>query len=201
MMAKPSHLLLQSGLRGIRWSDDIKRKVSLATDLTLIRLHLNAFFGPMLLTEIPRETLYRYIEFRSAQTLIRDKEGRSKKVVQRGTISNELSLLRRMLRVAAREAFKVIVPSFEGLIIRTERGGRALTENEQKIALGVYDIWMRRLAEFATETCLSQGDLLRLTDDMIDRSKGVIVPKNGRKKTGVEQVHLSRDGHDLYSTK
>lgn len=47
---------------------------------------------------------------------------------------------------------------------------------------------MRRLAEIAKETCLSEGDLLRLTDDMVDRAKGVIVPDGGRKKTDVEQV-------------
>ena len=52
----------------------------------------------------------------------------------------------------------------------------------------MYAPWMRRLAEFAKETCLSEGDLLRLTDDMIDRAKGVIVPDGGRKKTDVEQV-------------
>jgi hypothetical protein len=69
-----------------------------------------------------------------------------------------------MLRIAAREGYKVIVPSFEGLIVRTKRGGRALTDEEQKKVLAVYQTWMRRLAEFAKETCLSEGDLLRLTD-------------------------------------
>ena len=47
--------------------------------------------------------------------------------------------------------------------MRTERGGRALTEDEEKKLLAVYPPWMRRLAEFADETCLSQGDLLRVT--------------------------------------
>jgi integrase len=47
---------------------------------------------------------------------------------------------------------------------------------------------MRRLWEFGRETCLSQGDLLRLTDDMIDERAGVIKPEGGRKKSGVEQV-------------
>jgi len=37
-------------------------------------------------------------------------------------------------------------------------------------------------------TCLSQGDLLRLTDDMIDERDGIIKPEGGRKKTKVEQV-------------
>jgi integrase len=47
---------------------------------------------------------------------------------------------------------------------------------------------MQRLWEFGKETCLSQGDLLRLTDEMIDEKGGVITPTGGRKKTGTEQV-------------
>jgi integrase len=112
----------------------------------------------------------------------------SQKVVNRGTISNELSLLRRMLRVAARESYKVVVPSFEDLIVRTRRGGRALTLAEQEKALALYPKWMARLAEFAVETCLSEGDILRLTEDMVDRQRGIIVPAGGRKKTEVNQV-------------
>jgi integrase len=66
------------------------------------------------------------------------------------------------------------VPSFEALVVRTERGGRALTEDEEKKLLAVYPPWMRRLAEFADETCLSQGDLLRVTEDAIDTKTGII---------------------------
>src|SRR5687768_16179963 len=44
---------------------------------------------------------------------------------------------------------------------------------------------MRRLAGFARETCLSEGDLLRLTEDMIDEKAGVVVPHKaeGKKPT------------------
>lgn len=167
--------------------DDVKRKRSLSTDLVIIRLHLEPFFGPTLLTEITREGLCRYVDKRMGETLIRCKKA-SKKFVHRGTVSNELSVCRRMLRVAAREGYKVILPSFEDLIVRTKFGGRALTADEQKKVLAVYPMWLARLAEFAKETCLSQGDLLRLTDDEIDTRLGVIKPEGGRIKTGVEQV-------------
>jgi integrase len=167
--------------------DDVKRKRSLSTDLVIIRLHLEPFFGPTLLTEITREGLCRYVDKRMGETLIRCKKA-SKKFVHRGTVSNELSVCRRMLRVAARERYKVILPSFEDLIVRTKFGGRALTADEQKKVLAVYPMWLARLAEFAKETCLSQGDLLRLTDDEIDTRLGVIKPEGGRIKTGVEQV-------------
>jgi hypothetical protein len=80
-----------------------------------------------------------------------------KKPIGRGTVSNELSLLRRMLRVAEREGFKVIVPSFEKLIVGRARGGRELARSEQEAALTSYSPWMRRLAAFAVETCLSEG--------------------------------------------
>jgi integrase len=167
--------------------DDVKRKRSLSTDLVIIRLHLEPFFGPSLLTEITREGLCRYVDKRMGETLIRCKKA-SKKFVHRGTVSNELSVCRRMLRVATREGYKVILPSFEDLIVRTKFGGRALTADEQKKVLAVYPMWLARLAEFAKETCLSQGDLLRLTDDEIDTRLGVIKPEGGRIKTGVEQV-------------
>ena len=168
--------------------DDVKRKRSLGDDLRVIDLHLKPFFGACLLTEIERESLTRYIDHRSGQTIIRNKERKSKKAVSRGTVSNELSLLRRILRVALREGYKVVVPSFDDLIVRTDRGGRALSSDEQQAALTVYPKWMARIAEFACETCLSQGDILRLTENMIDWQRGVIVPEGGRKKTGVHQV-------------
>jgi integrase len=153
----------------------------------IIRLHLEPFFGPSLLTEITREGLCRYVDKRMGETLIRCKKA-SKKFVHRGTVSNELSVCRRMLRVATREGYKVILPSFEDLIVRTKFGGRALSADDQKKVLAVYPMWLARLAEFAKETCLSQGDLLRLTDDEIDTRLGVIKPEGGRIKTGVEQV-------------
>jgi integrase len=167
--------------------DDVKRKRSLSTDLVIIRLHLEPFFGPSLLTEITREGLCRYVDKRMGETLIRCKKA-SKKFVHRGTVSNELSVCRRMLRVATREGYKVILPSFEDLIVRTKFGGRALSADDQKKVLAVYPMWLARLAEFAKETCLSQGDLLRLTDDEIDTRLDVIKPEGGRIKTGVEQV-------------
>jgi len=37
-----------------------------------------------------------------------------------------------MLRLAARVDYKVLVPSFEALVVRTERGGRALTKMKKK---------------------------------------------------------------------
>ena len=168
--------------------DDVKRKRSLGDDVRIINLHLKPFFGACLLTEIVRESLTRYVDHRGQQTIIRNKDGGSNKLVSRGTISNELSLLRRILRVALREGYRVVIPSFDDLIVRTDRGGRALTDDEQKSALAIYPKWMTRIAEFAVETCLSQGDILRLTESMIDWQRGVIVPEGGRKKTGVHQV-------------
>ena len=152
----------------------------------MIRLHLEPFFGAMKLTMIQREDLSRYMDERVKKTIIRCGKASAVKV-NRWTVSNELSCLRRMLNVALREGYRVTVPSFEDLIVRTKRGGRALEADEQKKVLAVYAPWMRRLAEFAKETCLSEGDLLRLTD-MIHREKGFIVPDGGRKKTDVEQV-------------
>ncbi len=167
--------------------EGVKDKRSLSEERGMIRLHLKPFFGNVALTEITRESLIRYIDSRMGETIIRN-DKQSKKSVARGTVSNELSLLRRMLRVAAREGVQVASPSFEDLIVRIKRGGRALTPEERIQVLAVYPAWLSRLAEFATETCLSEGDLLRLTEDMIDRKVRVVVPEGGRKKTEVDQA-------------
>ena len=131
--------------------DDVKRKRSLRDDLRMSRLHLKPFFGSVPLTDMGREALCRYVDNRSAETLVRGKNGSSKKVVSRGTISNELSLLRRMLSVGRREGYQTPNPSFEDLIIRVDKKPRALSLDEQKIVLGVYSPWMAWLAEFAGE--------------------------------------------------
>ena len=105
-----------------------------------IRLHLEPFFGPSLLTEITREGLCRYVNKRIGETLIRCKKA-SKEFVHRGTVSNELSVCRRMLRVAMREGYKLIRPSFEDLIVRTKFGGRAFERRRsQESSSGLPDV-------------------------------------------------------------
>ena len=65
--------------------------------------------------------------------------------------------------------------------------------------LPLFPVWMQRVWEFGKETCLSQGDLLRLTDAMIDERKGIITPEGGRKKTKVEQVSpLTDRAREIY---
>jgi len=168
-------------------AEGVKNKRSLERDRQMIRLHLKRFFTSTALTDFTRESLVRYVNMREGETVIRCGK-RSKKKVARGTITNELACLHRMLKVAAREGHKVSVPSFEDLIIRVKRGGRALSEEEEKKVLTVYPKWLARLAEFARETCLSEGDLLRLTEAMVDRKACVVVPEGGRIKSGVKQV-------------
>ena len=58
--------------------------------------------------------------------------------MSRGTISDELSLLRRTLRTALREGYKVSVPSVEDLIVRGARGGREISDEEQAKLLPVF---------------------------------------------------------------
>lgn len=164
--------------------EGIKSKRSLSADLGRIRLHLEPFFGDKPLAGITRKMLSDYIAKRENEKTIRSGKA-SKKKVERGTISNELSVLRRMLTVYNRErdTEKIIIPSFEDLIKRVKFGGRALTTDERSKVLAEYPKWLSRLAEFATETCLSEGDILRLTEAMIDYKDRVIVPDGGRLKT------------------
>lgn len=163
--------------------EGVKDKRSLSADLGMIRLHLEPFFGSDPLPHITRKRLIEYINAREKEKTVRHGKP-SKKPVARGTISNELSLLRHMLNVYNREHDdqKITLPSFDGLIKRVAHGGRALDAEERQKVLAHYPRWMARLAEFATETCLSQGDILRLTESMIDRDNRVIVPDGGRMK-------------------
>ena len=164
--------------------DEVSNKRSLSADLGMIRLHLVPFFGETPVAGFKRKMLLEYIRSRQVETLVRSGKA-SAHVVKRGTISNELSLLRHMLRIAAQDNddLEITVPSFDGLIVRVNRGGRALSEAEQKKVNAVYPVWLRRLAEFCKETCMSEGDALRLTADMVDFEAGVVVPEGGRLKT------------------
>ena len=163
--------------------EGVKDKRSFRADKGMISLHLEPFFGDKPL-EIPRSLLIDYINARSKEKTIRNGKA-SKKAVARGTISNELSLHRHMLRVYNREhdESKIVIPSYDGLIKRVKRGGRWLPVDERKKVLEVYPLWLAELAEISTETCLSEGDILRVTEPMIDRKNRVIVPDGGRLKT------------------
>ena len=65
---------------------------------------------------------------------------------------------------------------------------RVLKQTERHRLLRESPLWLRRLFIVALETCLSLGDLLRLTWDDIDYVNGVIVPNGGRLKTEVRQA-------------
>lgn len=76
---KPDRSRSPSGRQNIRSFDDVKRKRSLSTDLVLIKHHLKPFFGSMLFTGITRESLCRYVDRRTTQTIIRCGKASKKK--------------------------------------------------------------------------------------------------------------------------
>jgi integrase len=71
--------------------------------------------------------------------------------------------------------------------LRQLRRHRVLNANEETALLAAYPAWLERIAVVARETCLSEGDIIRLTKPMIDRERREIVPAGGRVKTAVEQ--------------
>jgi integrase len=91
-----------------------------------------------------------------------------------------------MLNKARESEIEAAAPSFAGLIQRSQRD-RILDTKEESSMLDAYPPWLRRVAIVARETCLSEGDIIRLTRGMIDRQRREIVPTGGRVKTGVEQ--------------
>jgi len=104
--------------------------------------------------------------------------------VSRSTVTNELATLRKYLRRAVPELLQVM-PAMK-LPKKGERN-RVLNPDEYQRLLAAAPLWFRRVLIVAFETCLSQGDLLRLTDDMVDEKAGVIVPRHGRIKTGANR--------------
>ena len=104
-----------------------------------------------------------------------------------GTIRLELSCLRRALKIAARYEVSSNVSFDETLPSPTNRT-RTLSQDEEKRLLEAAPVWLRWLLPFATETALSQGDILRLEHSDIDYDGGVIIPNGGRKKTEVTQA-------------
>jgi integrase len=93
-----------------------------------------------------------------------------------------------MVNLASQKGLKVSAVSFRGVLPAAKGRERVLSQAEEKRLFAACPPWLRRLGEASLETCLSEGDLIRLTEDMIDADTGVIVPTGGRCKTEVRQV-------------
>jgi integrase len=159
--------------------------------------HIIRLMGGRQLAEISRADLETYKVKRGSETLFRC--GKWTKVpVSSGTIRNELAALRRVLNLARLHkdemakkhgiVYQVSDVSFEGVLPNAQTRERPLKVSEKKTLLPACSPWLRKLLIVAMETCLSRGDLLRLTWDDIDWDDGVIVPGGGRKKTQVRQI-------------
>jgi integrase len=166
--------------------EEVKAKRSIDRDRTLAA-PIKRLLGHRNLTELCREDLFGYQNARKAEGVMRGgKESKTK--VSNGTVKNELSLLRRMFNLARDRDIKTSNVSFRGTIPEAETRERILNDAESRRLFPILPTWFRRFAEVARETAISEGDLIRLTYDMIDRERGVIEPTGGRIKTGVRQV-------------
>jgi hypothetical protein len=151
------------GMTLAKWADcylnleEVKTKRSLSRERELIAT-IKRLLGSVLLTELKR---------RLQEHIIRGGK-EAAKTVSLGTVANELSCLRHMLNKARESEIEVATPSFAGLIQRSQRE-RILDAKEEKALLEAYPAWLKRVAIVAQETCLSQGDIIRLTKSMIDR--------------------------------
>ena len=128
---------------------------------------------------INSQKIEAYISARTLEGIIRGGKRSEMRKVSRSTVTNELATLRKYLRRAVPELLQVM-PAMK-LPKKGERN-RVLNPDEYQRLLAAAPLWFRRVLIVAFETCLSQGDLLRLTDDMVDEKAGVIVPRDGRIK-------------------
>ena len=164
--------------------EEIKTKRSFARERDFVAV-IKRLLGSVPLKELKREHLFRYRTQRLQEHIIRGGK-EAAKTISPGTVANELSCLRHMLNKARENEIEAATPSFAGLIQRSQRD-RVLDEKEELAILEAYPAWLKRIAIVAQESCLSQGDIIRLTKNMIDRQRREIVPAGGRVKTGVEQ--------------
>ena len=182
----------EKGMTVAKWADsyfeleEVKSKGSIDRDRDLVK-PIKRILGAKLLTDLCREDLFAFVNKRRQEGIIRGGKD-SKKRVADGTIKNELSLLRRMVNLARDHGVQTSAVSFRGVIPEANSRERISTVAEAQRLFSIVPIWLRRIAEVARETALSEGDLMRLSEDMINREDGVIEPEGGRIKPGVRQV-------------
>jgi integrase len=145
---------------------------------------LKRFFGDTPLDKITLEKIQAYTPWRTAQKLVRSgKETES--FVSPSCVANELAALRKILRHARAIGAVSTVPEFS-LPAKGKRE-KVLSSADLNRLLEASPLWLSRIVSVAVETSLSEADLLRLSENMIDEMNGVIVPEGGRAKTGVQQ--------------
>jgi hypothetical protein len=100
------------------------------------------------------------------------------------------------LRAAEADECPVLVPSFadkpseknQRLMWRHPGRDRILEPEEELRLMEFYPLWLKRMAVFARETGLNEGDCMELTKFMVDRKNRLAKLPNGRNKTGQEQT-------------
>jgi integrase len=166
--------------------EEVKKKRSVGRDRDYVK-PLTRILGRKLLTDIETDDLFGYLNKRREEGIIRGGKETQTKVAD-GTIKNELSCLRRMLNLARSKRIKTSAVSFLGVIPKAQSRERVLSDSDEQKLFPLLPVWLLRLVEFGRETAISEGDLLRLTDDMINEDAGTIELDGGRIKTSVKQV-------------
>jgi len=146
---------------------------------------LKKYFGELPLSEITIKKIPDYQPWRTSQNLVRCGKA-AKGFVSLSCVANELACLRKYLRYANNMGLIAAVPAMT--LPEKGRATRLPNNKEFEKLIEVSPIWLRRIVIVAAETCLSEADVLRLDDSMVDENEGVLVPEGGRAKTGVLQV-------------
>lgn len=128
-------------------------------DLQLLK-HLNRTFGGgMALADIKADDIEAFKAARRGEKIIRDGK-QSTVAVSESEIASELSLLRKLLKAAAAKDRIAKAPGMD--VPKKSERTRVLKDWEYKKLLVASPAWFKRLQVFAYETCVGQGDLLRL---------------------------------------
>lgn len=170
------------GMTLSKWIDQcLTKKVSLDPSRTM---HLKSHLGARTLASMDDDMVAEYREQREGEKIIRHGEP-SKKVVTPTTVNKEVSALRKLLRLARKKGYRDKVTGFP--MAPENSRNRVLTDDEYGRLLDHCPTWLRRAFVGAWETCLTRGDLFRLTWDEVDMKRGIIELKGGRGKSKAEQ--------------
>jgi integrase len=180
----------QKRLTIAQWSEqyfELEEVKAKRTDDRRLLPGLLRHLGKLPLSEFDREDLFRFVNDRRQDPIIRRGKPSKEHRVGLGQVRNELGLLSKMRNMALDKGIKASSVSFRGIVAKVKGRARQLSEAEEARLFQAMPTWLYRLAVWSVDSTLSECDLLRLNDDMISEELGVIEPTGGRKKTGTAQ--------------
>jgi integrase len=176
-------------------------KRAMRNDRGYVKAHLLPFFGTDTpVTDVTAEAIARYQAHRAAAIEARQRK-HQRDVISYAACNREVAVLRHMLRLAKRWRLTVEVPEID-MLKEPEGRLRFLTEEEAVRLLDACsesrNPYLPAIVTVALHTGLRKGEILGLTWDRVDFSRGVVRvtrTKNGRSR----EIPMDQDVYEALS--